>query len=248
MSGTFELIVLASAIFFFAATVHGSIGFGFPMISTPLLALFTDVQTAILLTLIPNFLVNIVSITAEGNFFGAVRKYWLFASLVMLANGLGALLLVVFNAEVFKLLLALAIFLYLLGDSIKLDFSWIRGFPRASLVVFSVAAGLLGGLTNVMGPVLIIYFLELKRPKSDFIQATNLCFFLGKLSQLVVFTIAGKMTLTIAGSSTLLLAVVALALYLGSKIKKRIDNQLYTRLLRILLIVLAVMLVAQVMI
>jgi len=247
MDGNLELFLLAASIFFFAASVHGCIGFGFPMISTPLLALFTDVQTAILLTIIPNFLVNIVSIAGEGDFIGALKRYWLFALLVMLANGLGAVLLVIFNAEVFKLLLALAIFAYLLGDSIRLDLAWVRKFPRASMVGFSTAAGLLGGLTNVMAPVLIIYFLELKRPKSDFIQASNLCFFLGKFSQLVVFTIAGKMTLTIAGGSTLLLGAVGLALFFGAKVKTKIDNQLYTRLLRILLVVLAVMLIAQVL-
>jgi hypothetical protein len=48
-----EVLIAATFIFFFAAFIHGSIGFGFPMVATPLLALITDIQTAIILTLIP---------------------------------------------------------------------------------------------------------------------------------------------------------------------------------------------------
>ena len=49
-----EIIILLCVITAVSALVHGSIGFGFPMLSTPLIALFTDVQTAIMLTVIPN--------------------------------------------------------------------------------------------------------------------------------------------------------------------------------------------------
>ena len=42
-----------AAIMLLAGLIHGTLGLGFPLVATPLLALFTDVRTAILITLLP---------------------------------------------------------------------------------------------------------------------------------------------------------------------------------------------------
>ena len=44
-----------------AGFAHGLSGFGFPVISTPMVALFTDVRTAVMVTLFPNIVVNVLS-------------------------------------------------------------------------------------------------------------------------------------------------------------------------------------------
>jgi hypothetical protein len=51
----------------FAAAVHGAIGIGVPMIATPLLALITDVRTAILLLVLPTVVLNAAKILKGGN-------------------------------------------------------------------------------------------------------------------------------------------------------------------------------------
>jgi len=70
-----ELVIVAGFISFFAAFIHGSVGLGFPMVATPLLALFTDIQTAIIVTLIPSLLTNLISIKSEGDILPASRRY-----------------------------------------------------------------------------------------------------------------------------------------------------------------------------
>ncbi len=82
----------AAFIFFFAAFIHGSIGFGFPMVATPLLALVTDIQTAIILTLIPTLLVNFVSITSEGHILYAFRRYLSLALLAMAGSAIARII------------------------------------------------------------------------------------------------------------------------------------------------------------
>ena len=54
--------LLHAAIIGFAAMVHGTIGIGFPMIATPLLAMTADVRTAILLLVLPTTLINLANI------------------------------------------------------------------------------------------------------------------------------------------------------------------------------------------
>lgn len=246
MEVSFEMLGVAAFIFFFAAFIHGSIGFGFPMIATPLLALVTDIQTAIIITLIPTLLVNFVSIASEGNILHALRSHLSLGLLAMAGSGIGTLLLIFTNAQIFEALLAIAIITYLILEKRNKNFSWIREHPRSSKFIFGVSAGVLGGLTNVMAPVLIIYSLESRYSKREIIQASNFCFLFGKLIQLVLFSTYGKFNLNELSISSVMIFVVTLALYFGIKIKEKINASLFKRVLRIFLLVLAVTLFAKV--
>lgn len=74
------LLLAAGSVVLLAGFVHGTIGLGFPMIATPLLALLTDVETAILITLIPTTLINIISIIPAGNWIAAIKDSYLICS------------------------------------------------------------------------------------------------------------------------------------------------------------------------
>lgn len=239
MDSISEVLVIAAFIFFFAAFIHGSIGFGFPMLATPLLALITDIQTAIILTLIPTLLVNLVSIASEGNVLNALRSYLSLALLAMAGSAIGTLILILTNSQFFEALLAIAIIIYLVSERIQINFSWIRIHPRPSKIIFGVSAGILGGLTNVMAPVLIIYSLESKYSKSEIIQASNFCFLFGKIIQLILFSTYGKFNSSELSVSSAMLIIVSLALYFGISVRKKINTNLYKRVLRVFLLILA---------
>jgi len=241
-----EFLLIAAIIFFLAAVFHSSIGTGFPMIATPLLALMTDIQTAIILTLVPTVLVNVVSIISEGNALRAVKQHFPLALYALLGGSLRTLLLISLNSEIFKALLAIAILIYLFVDKIQFNLFWIRQHPQLSKLVFGTSAGVLGGLTNVMAPILIIYSLESRHSKTQIIQATNLCFLFGKLIQIVLFSAYGEINKSEITTSLIMLIVTAVALFIGVKIKKRIQANLYKKILKGLLLVLAIIILLQV--
>jgi uncharacterized membrane protein YfcA len=236
-----EVLIVAGIISFLAAFIHGSIGLGFPMVATPLLALFTDLQTAIILTIIPSLLTNLVSIKSEGNILSASHLYLSLALFVMAGSAIGTQVLIFTNSEIFKALLAVAIIVYLFADKIKFNFAWVAGHQIFSRLVFGVTAGILGGLTNVMAPVLIIYTLESKHSKGDTIQALNFCFLFGKLTQFILFSINDKFALDELTVSSVMIIVASLALYIGITIRKKIELSSYRKILRLVLLILAVL-------
>ena len=66
----------ASAIFLFAGLAHGTLGLGFPMLATPMLAIMIDIRSAILLTLLPTIFVNLISILRGGRWSDSIGRYW----------------------------------------------------------------------------------------------------------------------------------------------------------------------------
>src|SRR5262245_63776195 len=96
----------AAGALFLAGITQGALGFGFPTISTPALMLLTDVKTAIILNLLPNFTVNVISMLSGGNWSASLGRYWPVAVWVMIGSWLGASFLVISPQEPIRLLLA----------------------------------------------------------------------------------------------------------------------------------------------
>ena len=240
-----DFLIIFSLIIFISSLVHGSIGFGFPMIATPLLAIVTDMKTAILYIAIPTLLINLISIYSEGNFLQAVKKFYPLALMGMIGSAIGTQILIYSSTDFFKLLLALSIFLYLFIQKFKIHMYWIEKKKRLATVVFGLIAGLIGGLTNVMASILIIYSLESKHTKKEIIQSTNLCFLFGKIIQIVLFTIHGSFNEELLSISFSSLFIVAIAMFLGLKVKNKIPQEIYRKVVKVVLFVIASFLVYQ---
>ena len=106
----FTLALLFSMMF--AALVQGSIGVGFLMLATPILATFTDIKTAIIYLLFPAIVVNLMSIKKEGSFKEAFKKFYKLAFFSLIGSAIGTYILIYSNSEVFKILLAFSILFY----------------------------------------------------------------------------------------------------------------------------------------
>ena len=240
-----DFLIIFSIIIFISSLIHGSIGFGFPLIATPLLAIVTDMKTAILYIAIPTLLINLISIYSEGNFFQAIKRFYPLAITAMIGSTIGTLILIYSNTEFFKLLLAFSIFLYLFIQKFKIQMQWVEKKKRLSILVFGFLAGIIGGLTNAMASILIIYSLESKHTKKEIIQSTNLCFLFGKVIQIILFTIYGSFNQELLTVSFYSLLIVGLAMIIGLKIKDKIPQEIYRKVIKIVLFVIASFLVYQ---
>ena len=238
-------LIIFSLMIFISSLIHGSIGFGFPMIATPLLAMVTDMKTAILYIAIPTLLINLISIYSEGNFLQAVKRFYPLALMGMIGSAIGTQILIYSSTDFFKLLLAISIFLYLFIQKFKIHMHWIEKKKRLATIVFGLVAGLIGGLTNVMSSILIIYSLESKHTKKEIIQSTNLCFLFGKVIQIVLFTIHGSFNEELFGISFSSLFIVAIAMFLGLKVKNKIPQEIYMKVIKVVLFVIASFLIYQ---
>ena len=240
-----DFLIIFSLIIFISSLVHGTVGFGFPMLATPLLAMVTDMKTAILYIAIPTLLINIISIYSEGNFIQAVKRFYPIAILAMIGSAIGTQILIFSSSDFFKLLLAFSIFLYLFIQKFRIEMKWIREKKRLSMVVFGLIAGIIGGLTNVMASILIIYSLESKHTKKEIIQSTNLCFLFGKVIQIVLFTIHGSFTEELIITSFSSLIIVFISMFIGLKIKDKIPQESYKKVIKIVLFMIACFLTYQ---
>ena len=240
------MIAVLVAIVIAGAIAHGAIGFGFPLISTPLIAFFIDIKTAVLITVVPNIAVNLLSVVRGGNWRESIGRYWPMAVWVGLGTIIGTHFLLVASPELLQILLAAMIVVFLLQERIRqLDLTWIRRHPAASGAAFGVLAGLFSGAVNVSAPPLVIYFMMLELPPLALTQMLNLCFIAGKTIQAATLSVSGPGSLPLLTASLPLTVVAIAALLVGTQLQKRLSPHIYSKILRATLAAFVVLLSAQ---
>ena len=229
-----------------AALTHGTMGFGFPLISTPMIAMASDIKTAILATLVPNLAVNLVSILRGGHWSASLARHWPVAVYVLIGTAIGTRVLILGNPEPLKLLLAAMIVVFLLQGRLRgIDWSWLPRHRRASGAAFGLLGGFLSGTVNVAVPPLVIYFMALGLDALAMTQILNLCFVVGRLTQAATLSTAGELGWGTVVATMPLTAASLVALWIGLRLQRRIRPEGFQRILRATLWIMAAILAGQ---
>ncbi len=235
-----DLSVLA--VLLLSAFIHGAFGFGFPMVATPLLALVMDLRAAILLTLLPTVLINLVSILGEKHRAEALRLFWPIPTFTIVGSLIGTQVLLSVDPEPFRLLLALVLVAYLLAERLH-GVDRERRVPKWGLAVLGLSLGLLAGVVNVFGPVLIVFALYTRMRPELMVAALNLSFITSKTGQLIGFALNDALDPAVLTQALWALPLVPGAVWGGIVLRRRIQPAQYRKVLRVGLWVMAAALI-----
>lgn len=240
------LIVWIAVVLALAGLVQGTLGVGFPMVATPMIAAVTDMRTAVIVVLLPCVATTVTNIAMTGQFLPTLRRYWFMPLCMFVGAAIGARLFVAYPAFPFALLLAGVIVLYLYLDHLgRVEWAFVARHRVASGVGFALIAGLSEGTANIAAPPLLMYMFSLNVDRMVFVQVLNLCFTVGKPTQMVILTAEGGVT-WIQWAMTLPFVVIAtFAAVAGIRMRDRIDAASYRRWLLRLLFVIALVLILQ---
>ena len=178
-----------------AGLIQGTLGFGFPFIATPLIALASDMRTAIVAVLLPTLAVIFVALAASGPLKPTLARFWMMPLYQVIGAAAGTWLFVSAPDLPYLLVLALMTLFYLNLDRLgKADWPVVRRHERRFAPVSGLLSGVFEGTANVAAPPLIIFYLALGLAPAMLVQAMNLSFLVGKTTQLVVLAAGGGVT------------------------------------------------------
>jgi uncharacterized membrane protein YfcA len=216
---TAALLVLALAAF-----VQGVFGLGFAMIATPLLALFLDYQTAVMVAAVPLLVLALYWLAVN-------RPYLHVALQVSLPQQVSLLLLA-----------ALILFSVVLP---LIQSRWVSASPAVSVrraPWFGLLAGVTEAALNVGAPFMVLFAGLARLSRLQMLIALNICFALGKSIQIglliIVAPVAVSLELLAAG-----VLMSLLAFRIGDRIAGRLSEAGFQAWLRIFLLAIATLLV-----
>ena len=229
-----------------AGFVQGALGVGFPMFATPLIALVTDLRTAVIMVLLPCIATVVVALMGNRSLRATLAQFWMMPLYMLIGASIGTRIFIAFPEFPYALLIAGLIFSYLHLDRLgQSDWTVVREHRHWFAPVFGILGGLSEGTANVAAPPLIVYYFALSLQPSTLVQALNICFLTGKSTQFATLATVGGVP-PAQWIATLPFAVIAAAgaLY-GVRIRSRIDAPTYRRWLVRALLAIALVLCAQ---
>lgn len=237
--------LLLLAIFALASLLHGISGLGVTLVTTTALASIYPLPHAIVLVIFPSLLLNAMTWLAGGgrsiwqNFIYYGRRYWLLALTSLLGSMLGAKLLLWIDSAYILLVLAAVVGFYvsssLLGKQIRLPNT------KSVLIIVGFSAGIIGGATNAMSTILMMYLLSASDDKNTIAKVGNMCYFLGKLAQIIVLR---EPIMALSSGEWQLIAILCglsiAALLVGIRLRRYLPQARFRQLILFILTVLGI--------
>jgi len=248
MLESLPLLLLAwiAGVVLLAGLLQGALGFGFPFVATPLIALVADMRTAIVAVLLPTLATICVALFASGPLKATLARFWAMPLYAMLGSAVGTWIFVSAPEAPYTLVLALLTLFYLSLDYRgRAQWPVVRRHERAFAPLSGFTSGIFEGTANVAAPPLIIYYLALGLTPVMLVQALNICFLVGKTTQLSILATRGGVSLD-EWLATLPLAAIGVAGSItGVRIRNRIAADTFRVWVKRALLVIALGLITQ---
>ena len=227
---------------FVSAFIKGSMGLGFSTIGLAILANVIELKTAISIVILPSLFSNILVMVDAGNFRLSLKTFfWMF---FMAAPGMaiGLLLLHQTDGAVSISILAAVLIFYgvwgLVNHRFKIDDAFI---PKMNPVIGFLTGAVNGATGSQIFPIMP-YLLSLNISKDMLVQSINVSFTLCSLIMLSSLLYTGMLDTGSILRYSLGLIPVAIGIYLGNLVRKKIRDDLFKRLVMVLIILLGLLL------
>ncbi|MBO4576111.1 MAG: sulfite exporter TauE/SafE family protein [Neisseriaceae bacterium] len=242
--------IIQSIVFIIASILHGITGMAFPMLATTSLTFMMPLSKVVALVALPSLLMSILVLSSHNqkNIWQEIIDYLKDYKLLAISSVIGSILGV-------QLLLILPVsWLYLLMASVTLYYSIngllniygkvkpIKVVPNnRNMVIFGLLAGVIGGSTNAMSPILLMFLFSQTDDKNRITKASNLCFLLAKFVQIYMlknqYLLLNKSEY---GLIFLLTIFSIVGLYIGIWLRNKISAKIFKILIFVILLILAV--------
>jgi hypothetical protein len=220
---------MMAAVVLAAAFIKGAIGFGFPSLATPLLSLFVNVKTAVVVLILPNIVMDGIQFVRRGTPLAIARRFGFLLAAGAVGMVLGTRVLTLLSPKAATLVLGIFVLVFVTlnvtGLAPKIPARWEPWLSAPA----GFAAGLIGGVTNSPATALVLYFHGVGLSKDEFIPSVAFAFFFYKLVQLGAVTWYGLLPWSLLWISVALTAVSLAGFAVGLRVQDRLDQRTFNR-------------------
>jgi uncharacterized membrane protein YfcA len=234
---------LAALALLLSGAVKGTVGAGLPLVGISILSIFIDPRLALAILVVPIVVTNIWQVYSTGVMRSAMTRFWPLIVVFAIGTWWGAQILVRIDTDLLLGLLGMIVIGFCITSLLKQNFRVSERQERWAGPATGLLAGLLNGLTAVNGPPLVMYLVALGLEKDEFVGAYGLIVLCGAIPLAISFAAVGVLGAAELWWSVIALAPVLAGLQLGERLRKRINPDVFKRVLLLVLLLLGLNLI-----
>lgn len=230
-------------VFILSSFLQTVTGFGYAIITAPLLALVLDPKETVMVTMLTGLIIRLMMIktTRNDGSFKAISPL-IMASIIGAIPG--AYCMTVMSGELLKLFMGslLLIFTSILWRNYH--------FPIKNHTFAKIIAGYISGFlattTSINGPPIILYYLNAKAEENKSVLRGNLTryFLLINIASIIISYIAGTLKIEELWLSVLIsIPALAIGFYVGEKFFHRINPEIFKKIALVMVFVSSIVLI-----
>ncbi|MCB1785518.1 MAG: sulfite exporter TauE/SafE family protein [Gammaproteobacteria bacterium] len=232
------MLLLAASAFVLGGLVKGVAGFGLPLVVISLTSTFMPIEVALAINVIPPFVLNLWQMGGAQGAAATWKRY----SPVLIGLPMGIAIGAVFAAVLDASWLVGAVGAVTLAFCLSEFAGWRLQLSPAQVSPAGLATGFVSGffgsLTTVTGPPLVMYLLAAKASPETFRSALGLFFLVVGFMLTLAFASIGFLSPPLALIGVLMAAPAAAGMWLGRRLSKHVDANLFRMIVLMLLTIL----------
>ncbi|MSP35467.1 MAG: sulfite exporter TauE/SafE family protein [Limnohabitans sp.] len=242
---TDALLITAAcaAAILFGGIVKGTLGVGLPLLAVPIMSLMIGSTQAIALVAVPVLVSNIWQAWQEASWKASLKRFWPLMLTQAIMTVIAVHWTLSFSVKQLNMLVAFAVVLAVVSMLFKPSFTIPADKERWTGALVGSVSGMLGGVSSLMGPILISYMLSLKMQRDEFVGAVSVIYLNAAWPLYLAMYSFGRMEVVDLGYSVLALVPMAIGLTTGQKLRHRISEEAFRKILLGFLTFIAVLLV-----
>lgn len=211
----------------------GVISWGFPVISLPILTIVLPPTSALFLLFFPIIFANI----REINFKNMSNYNKLIPFSVGIFSGIliGSYIFHNTKSEIISIAIGITIIIFAFINFKGFKINEILVFNKLFGLLYGLFSGVIGGMTTVLGPLMIIYLVSLNFSKERFSQNVSFLVFATLIPLYIMFFIYQKVVVNDFLVTSLALIPAMFMQYIGLKIRDKIPQETFKNLTLIFL-------------
>jgi hypothetical protein len=243
MSAEIIILSLAVAVLTFAGLVKGMVGVGFPVVAMSILTVFMDPIVAVGLVSIPVLATNGWQAFKAKNYAVVFRRFWPLIVTLVVGTWIGGLAVAQVDTNVLLGAIGAVAVMFSLFSVLSPDLNVSSGSQKFFGPLTGVVAGVMGGLTTVHGPPVMMYLLALNLKKDEFVGTVGMIWFCGSIPMVIAYAYKG-----VLGPTEILWSLLAIipsfsGLYFGSLLRDKINQKVFKNVMIAVLFIIGVNLI-----
>ncbi|MCP4161924.1 MAG: sulfite exporter TauE/SafE family protein [Deltaproteobacteria bacterium] len=233
-----QTIILAFSAFLIASFLKGLTGLGFSTLCLGFLSIFMDLKVAIPLVFLPSLSSNIMVMIEAGRFFEAFKRFWPLYLGTLPGLLLGIWILGTTQNQSPKVILGTVMLIYGIWALKNKLLQLSKSKERRLMAPIGLLSGLVNGVTGSQIMPIMPYLLSVKMDRDLFVQTINSSFTFSTIIMIIGLGKLGLVTTSIISISAMGILPVAVGIFFGGQLRKRVADETYRKMVLILLIVL----------
>ncbi len=224
-------LALIAAVMVLGGIVKGAIGLGLPLVCVGFMSMFLPAKEVLGISVLPILITNVFQVYETGAGLSTVRRFWPMVVCMLIGLVIGAQQAASLSPSDLYAAIGSVLVLFCLTGFFRPNTVMPKSmeFP-ASLVAGSIA-GLSGGISTVWGPPVSMYLLMTGMKKEEFVRTVGIVWCSVAFPLTLLYAYSG-----IIGAHNVYYSLAACApalagLWLGQRIRKRISQEIFRRIL-----------------